>query len=287
MGDPAVHRCPNCGSPAPDAYCPSCGQRQFPQGMPGVREWLGEFFGDVFLVDGRLPRTIRRLAWPPGALTADWWAGRRASFMQPLRLYLLVVVPFFFVFLGNAQDELLTGVLGSVVIGSYLSEMGTPPDYLVSMTPLTEEERGDPVARAEWSQRFDSLKAARIDERERDFERVESGAMRIFEWIPIGIGLVMVPILAFWLQLLLGPWPFVGYLVWSLHLHAIGYAVMALGWIPWLPVLVPLAVLTAYLAAALRRCGEFTWPDAIARAWSPRPSTSSLSGSSTWAPSSG
>ena len=87
--------CPNCGAVDPGRYCPDCGQDQRD---PRSSLWvlISEFFEEVFSLDGRLMRSFSRLI-RPGALTRDWIEGRRASFVSPLRFYLVCSVGFFLV----------------------------------------------------------------------------------------------------------------------------------------------------------------------------------------------
>lgn len=42
--------------------------------------------------EGQLRQTVSRLLWHPGALTAEYLAGRRARYLRPLQVYLMVSV---------------------------------------------------------------------------------------------------------------------------------------------------------------------------------------------------
>jgi hypothetical protein len=63
--------------------------------FPSLREWLGEVFDELFAIDAKLPRTLRKLLWPPGELTVEWRRGRRMQYVAPFRLYLATAFPFF------------------------------------------------------------------------------------------------------------------------------------------------------------------------------------------------
>ncbi|MEP6967902.1 MAG: DUF3667 domain-containing protein [Pseudomonadota bacterium] len=93
--------CANCGTPLAGAYCHACGQlaEDFERSIGAL---LIEVFENVFHTDGRLLRTLPRLAIDPAGLTRDYLAGRRASQMPPLRLFLVVVLLFFLA--GNVRD---------------------------------------------------------------------------------------------------------------------------------------------------------------------------------------
>lgn len=86
--------CLNCAAPfVPERrhYCPECGQetRLTP---PTLRDLVQQFGGAYVSTEGALWRTLRLLLLRPGELTAQYLAGRRKQFVQPLRLYLTVSV---------------------------------------------------------------------------------------------------------------------------------------------------------------------------------------------------
>lgn len=127
----AVRQCPNCGRPAPEAYCGGCGQRQG-ELRPTLGELLRDFSRYLFRVDSRFVRTLRTL-FIPGQLTVEYLQGRRESYERPFRLFLVINVIYF--------------LLSSLVPGSmeqYLSEgmraglalTGRP----AAGQPLTEEQ---------------------------------------------------------------------------------------------------------------------------------------------------
>jgi Protein of unknown function (DUF3667) len=91
---PAVARCANCGASLAGRYCAQCGQRVEP---PVHSLW---HFGkvateDLTHADSRLWRTLAALLFKPGRLTAEFLAGRRARYLPPVRLYLVLSVIFF------------------------------------------------------------------------------------------------------------------------------------------------------------------------------------------------
>lgn len=103
--------CLNCGAGLLGPYCSLCGQKHEPH-PPTVGHLLGETFESITHADSRLWRTLRTLLARPGTLTREWLAGRRASYLPPVRLYLVLSVVFFLIIAldsGNAlQDEKIT-----------------------------------------------------------------------------------------------------------------------------------------------------------------------------------
>ena len=68
---------------------------------------------ELFFVEAKLPRTLRRLVWRPGDLTVEWNRGRRAAYVQPFRLYLGTALLFFLLWphtaLHDATYEFVSG----------------------------------------------------------------------------------------------------------------------------------------------------------------------------------
>jgi hypothetical protein len=96
MGEtvPDRERCANCRTLLTDAYCARCGQKDKPLD-PTMRELAGDVLSEVSDVDSRLLRSLRYLFTRPGFLSREHAEGRRASYVSPVRLYLIFSVAFF------------------------------------------------------------------------------------------------------------------------------------------------------------------------------------------------
>lgn len=57
---------------------------------PTVREFVHEFASHYVAIDGPLLRTLKTLLFYPGKLTSEYLAGRKRSYVLPLRLYLTI-----------------------------------------------------------------------------------------------------------------------------------------------------------------------------------------------------
>lgn len=86
--------CANCGAPLLGAYCAHCGQKVKPLD-PTIRELAADVLGEVTDVDSKLLRSVRYLFTKPGFLSREHAEGRRASYVSPVRLYLVSSVLFF------------------------------------------------------------------------------------------------------------------------------------------------------------------------------------------------
>jgi hypothetical protein len=86
--EPPVHGCANCGAPAPEAFCPACGQATRER-LPTFRQFMREATGRYIAYDGRFWKTLAQLLLRPGFLTREYLAGRRYRYIGPARLFLV------------------------------------------------------------------------------------------------------------------------------------------------------------------------------------------------------
>ena len=104
---PDPPRCHNCGASVPGRYCGNCGQRLEPP-VHSLWHFLTVAMEDVTHADSRLWRTLWALLFKPGFLTREFLDGRRASYLPPVRLYLVLSVVFFIWF--GATEQKMTVV---------------------------------------------------------------------------------------------------------------------------------------------------------------------------------
>jgi hypothetical protein len=83
--------CANCEASLQGAYCSQCGQKIAPLN-PTFGEFLHELFHEIAHVDGKIITTLRLLITKPGFLSREHFEGRRARYVAPIRLYLLLSV---------------------------------------------------------------------------------------------------------------------------------------------------------------------------------------------------
>jgi 2-amino-4-hydroxy-6-hydroxymethyldihydropteridine diphosphokinase len=99
LPDPTHHdrspsACPNCDEALTDAYCPHCGQKRAPIN-PTFHDLVHDVIHELLHVDGRLFTSVRLLLRRPGWLTREAFAGRRARYLTPMRLYLIFSLAYF------------------------------------------------------------------------------------------------------------------------------------------------------------------------------------------------
>jgi hypothetical protein len=90
----AAERCRNCGAALTGRFCANCGQAADVH-MPTTLELLHQALEGITHSDSRLWGTLFLLWFKPGTLTLEFVAGRRARYLPPFRLYLVLSVIFF------------------------------------------------------------------------------------------------------------------------------------------------------------------------------------------------
>ena len=86
--------CYNCGTPLGGPYCAACGQKAGPLD-PTLHDFLHDFSHEMLHVDGRIFRSVASLVAKPGFLTREYFQGRRARWVSPIRLYLIFSLAYF------------------------------------------------------------------------------------------------------------------------------------------------------------------------------------------------
>jgi hypothetical protein len=97
--------CLNCGAYLRGQYCAVCGQRSRSR-LISLWELVRDAFGDLFELDSRLWQTLVPLLVRPGRLTHDYLQGRRARYMPPFRMYLVLSLLFFVVAFFDPREDL-------------------------------------------------------------------------------------------------------------------------------------------------------------------------------------
>ncbi len=86
--------CLNCGTEVPERYCTHCGQENtVPHESFG--HLVKHFVGDVLHYDSQFLTTLKYLLFKPGKLTKEYMAGRRVTYVNPIKLYIFISFVFF------------------------------------------------------------------------------------------------------------------------------------------------------------------------------------------------
>lgn len=218
--------CLNCGSTLTGNFCANCGQRATDVNL-SVRTLAVEFVESLFSLEFGFWQTFKRLVLFPGTLTSEYIAGRRKRYSSPVKLYLGTSLVFFFLI------NFLGGNGGTVKIneddGS--TKVLTGKEAVEAMQHGFADALGDSAAGAA----ADSSVAAAMDripggeKAEKFLKDPEAQKKRFMSYLPRAM-FFMVPLsaLLFRLVYVRHKRPYLHYLVFSLHLHALFYFTFSL-----------------------------------------------------------
>ena len=242
--------CHNCSAAVTYHYCALCGQETTLH-VPSASEFIHEFVGHYVALEGRLWKTLAYLLLKPGLLTAEYIAGRRVRYVQPLRVYLSLSILFFALLklagppLANFDD--------------------TPAARPAAVSALVTHKPGAPKASRDADDAFvisfAPTLAAKIDKfmEKPVSERVSLLSNAFFSYVPYALFCLM-PLFALYLKLLyLGSGRRYGeHLLFALHANAFAFAMISFIFIisplDWgLPSFLLVVWLMAYLPMAMRR----------------------------------
>jgi hypothetical protein len=88
---PPPNACANCGAELAGDYCAACGQRHEPH-VHTIGHFAAEAFESISHADSRLWRTLWLLFSRPGFLSREFFEGKRARYLPPFRLYIVLSV---------------------------------------------------------------------------------------------------------------------------------------------------------------------------------------------------
>jgi hypothetical protein len=95
--------CLNCNARVYDKFCGVCGQENI-EPQESVLHLLRHFFEDITHFDGKFFTSLKYLLLKPGFLTREYVAGRRMSYLNPVRFYIFTSFLFFLIvysFIGD------------------------------------------------------------------------------------------------------------------------------------------------------------------------------------------
>ena len=96
--------CLNCNAALTGRYCHVCGQENL---EPKETVWhlVQHFFNDITHFDGKFFSTVGLLMRKPGFLSKEYMAGRRASYLNPIRMYVFTSAIFFLIFFSLKRPD--------------------------------------------------------------------------------------------------------------------------------------------------------------------------------------
>ena len=275
MSEQRIQDCANCGTPLTGEYCSHCGQRERGYDLR-LGDLIRESAEDVVEVDGRVWRTFGGLMLRPGSLTADYFAGRRARYLPPVRLYLVVSFAMFLMLSLSPMEITFSGD-PSVDVEQVQSERGegffvpvereSGETEVLTLEEFLREELEEDDAPAWLEALLERLveNAATVGADSSDF------AAQLVQRLP-QMMFLLLPLFALLLRAayLFGPYHYLQHLIFSLHFHTAAFTLfLVLFPIRWI---LPgdfggivMLVLLIYLPIAMARVYQSSVAGAIAK----------------------
>jgi Protein of unknown function (DUF3667) len=152
--------CLNCNTETQGPFCHNCGQENV-ETKETVWYLVSHFFKDITHFDGKFFSTIKYLFARPGFLSTEYMIGRRASYVNPIRLYVFTSAFFFLIFFSfmNVEERAFTN--GTSINGkTYAQTLDMDSASFAAFTKGVNEEferKPVPMTREELRLFYDSL----------------------------------------------------------------------------------------------------------------------------------
>src|SRR5437016_4655995 len=146
-GPPLTH-CENCGAELQGHWCAQCGQPAI-EYRRSFRYVVADLLNEFLNWDSKFFTTIALLILKPWRLTNEFLAGKRVRYVNPLRLYLLASILFFFAVNFGAKgirfDASKLGPKDRAELESDLKDADLPPEARKKLEELLRESSPSPA----------------------------------------------------------------------------------------------------------------------------------------------
>lgn len=257
-----TRNCLNCGACTSNEFCSVCGQETRLH-VASAREFIHEFVGHYVALEGRLWKTLGYLLSKPGFLTAEYIAGRRKRYVEPLRVYLTFSIIFFAALKFSGAPVAI--IDEGAAPANKIAAVAVQADEKAPLLSVTASPATRPASDAD-ALLDNVIKAVpSLEERARRFsaksgsEQVRLMTTGFFAYVPYAM-FILMPVFALYLKVLyLGTGRRYGeHLLFALHTNAFAFAALSLMALTirldWgLPTTAIVFWIAAYLPLAMRR----------------------------------
>lgn len=132
--------CLNCGAIVQGKYCHNCGQENV---VPHETFWymVKHFLYDITHFDSKFFDSLRFLLFRPGFLPLEYNKGRRAAYLNPIKMYVFTSAIFFLIFFGFfVKKDSLKLDLGNEITN----------EDKIRLAAIIEKERAKDTASIKW-----------------------------------------------------------------------------------------------------------------------------------------
>jgi hypothetical protein len=229
--------CLNCGAEVTGKFCSNCGQENI-ELQENFFHLVFHTVGDFFHFDSKFFRSLIPLFTKPGFLTREYWQGRRAHYIHPLRLFFFVTI--------------VMVIIASAYYKKYEQQIKSDR---ITVTKSEADEKEDPVAR------------------ERRNKKIIEGMGKSFDYASAYlkyISFLLLPFYALAFKFLYSRHKktYIDHVVYTLHLQSFAYIVLSVAMLiplfitpsarSWFMDIMLLATVV-YLLISLRRLYKQSW----------------------------
>ncbi|HEU0210369.1 MAG TPA: DUF3667 domain-containing protein [Candidatus Udaeobacter sp.] len=140
--------CENCGAKLQGHWCAQCGQPAVDY-RRSFRHVIADLLDEFLNWDSKFFATIALLIFKPWRLTNEFLAGKRVRYANPLRLYLLASILFFFAVNYGAKgihvDPSKLGTKDRAELQADLKNTDLPPEAREKLQALLQEPSASPA----------------------------------------------------------------------------------------------------------------------------------------------
>ncbi len=150
--------CLNCNTEVHGRYCHNCGQENT-ETKETVWHLISHFFKDITHFDGKFFSTLKYLIVKPGFVSNEYMIGRRASYVNPIRMYIFTSAIFFLIFFSVFKIDTKSIVTTEMDGKTYVEIEALDSLAFDAFTKNRNKEDGKPAIamnRVEFKQYFDS-----------------------------------------------------------------------------------------------------------------------------------
>ena len=152
--------CLNCNAEVEGRFCHSCGQENI-ELKESVWDIIAHFFQDITHFDGKFFSSLKYLVTRPGFLSTEYMIGRRASYINPIRMYIFTSAFFFLIFFSfikiNEKSIVTTDMNGKTF--AQIEAMDSLAfDAFTKNVNKEDGKKPMPMTRADFKNYFDSAK---------------------------------------------------------------------------------------------------------------------------------
>ncbi len=141
-------RCENCGAELQGHWCAQCGQPAIDY-RRSFRHVIADLLDEFLNWDSKFFATVALLIFKPWRLTNEFLAGKRVRYANPLRLYLLASILFFFAVNFGAKgihfDASKLGSKDRAELEADLKNTDLPPEAREKLQALLQESSPSPT----------------------------------------------------------------------------------------------------------------------------------------------